>query len=219
MTSTRRDIDIGEVIRDAHWFDFRRLQEAELDPDRLPAAVSRLFEILAERNVAYVVVGGIAMLQYVEGRNTKDIDLIVDAASLESLPELRVTGRGDGFVRATFDALQLDFRLTENRLFDRVRRDFVTERKFGARTVAVASVEGLILLKLYALPSVYRQGSLTRVGLYESDVFTLIGEYRPKVEPLFAILSEHLSATDLTEVRRVVGEIEQKIQRVERRRT
>jgi hypothetical protein len=35
-------------------------------------------------------------------------------------------------------------------------------------------VEGLILLKLYALPSLYRQGNFAKVGIYENDVATLL---------------------------------------------
>lgn len=43
----------------------------------------------------------------------------------------------------------------------------------------IATVEGLLLLKLYALPSLYRQGSL-RVSIYENkNVAALLYTYRP----------------------------------------
>jgi hypothetical protein len=74
-------------------------------------------------------------------------------------------------------------------------------------------VEGLLLLKLYALPSLYRQGNFARVGLYESDIATLIHDYRPQLEPLFDELAHHLSPTDLAAVRDVVADIQQRIQR------
>ena len=35
-------------------------------------AVDRLFGLLEHRKIAYVLVGGIALLQYVDGRNTED---------------------------------------------------------------------------------------------------------------------------------------------------
>jgi hypothetical protein len=77
-------------------------------------------------------------------------------------------------------------------------------------------VEGLLLLKLYALPSLYRQGDFTRVGLYETDVATLIHDYRPPLEPLLAELAHHLSASDLAAVRDVVAEIRQRIERFDK---
>jgi len=74
-------------------------------------------------------------------------------------------------------------------------------------------VEGLLLLKLYALPSLYRQGNFARVGICENDIATLVYSYRPQLEPLFEELAHHLSDTDLAAVREVVAEIQQRIER------
>jgi hypothetical protein len=74
-------------------------------------------------------------------------------------------------------------------------------------------VEGLLLLKLYALPSLYRQGNFARVGLYENDVATLIYSYQPEIEPLLEELTHHLSESDMVAVREIVSEIEQRIDR------
>lgn len=71
----------------------------------------------------------------------------------------------------------------------------------------------MLLLKLYALPSLYRQGDFVRVGIYENDIATLIFSYRPDLEPLFNELAHHLSETDVTAVREIVSEIEQRIDR------
>jgi hypothetical protein len=79
-----------------------------------------------------------------------------------------------------------------------------------------ATVEGLLLLKLYALPSLYRQGNFARVALYEGDIATLMHDYRPPVEPLFEELREHLSDTDLASLRKIVGEIQERIERFDR---
>jgi hypothetical protein len=46
-----------------------------VDSDFLIETVARFFALLCERRIEYVLVGGIATLQYVEGRNTEDIDL------------------------------------------------------------------------------------------------------------------------------------------------
>jgi hypothetical protein len=75
-----------------------------------------------------------------------------------------------------------------------------------------------LLLKLYALPSLYRQGSFSRVGLYENDVATLIQAYRPSLGPLLSDLSDYLSPTDLAAVRDIVSEIQGRIERFGRGR-
>ena len=49
--------------------------------------VVELFTLLRERETPYLLVGGIAMLRYVEGRNTEDIDLLMSLPSLKQLPE------------------------------------------------------------------------------------------------------------------------------------
>jgi hypothetical protein len=55
-----------------------------------------------------------------------------------------------------------------------VQRRYATIKPFRERDIPCATVAGLLLLKLYALPSLYRQGSFARVGLYENDIATLM---------------------------------------------
>lgn len=64
--------------------------------------------LLQERRVNYVLVGGIALLQYIEGRNTEDIDLIMALAALEKLPEIEIVNQDIYFARAKFKELQLN---------------------------------------------------------------------------------------------------------------
>lgn len=206
-------IHIGAVVRNAVAFDFKQLRGERLDAESLIQTVDDLFRLLAEREVDYLLVGGIAMLQYVEGRNTEDVDLIMAASSLEKLPEIGIESRDESFLRGRFRGLQVDLRLTENPLFEQVRRHYATTRPFVERDIPAATVEGLLLLKLYALPSLYRQGNFARVGLYENDVATLLHDYGPDLEPLFAELAPHLSATDLAELRKIAAEIERRIER------
>ena len=65
-----------------------------MNPDILIETVSRFFSLLSERQIDYVLVGGIALLQYVEGRNTEDIDLI---AGRHTRPAVKVDSEEDGF--------------------------------------------------------------------------------------------------------------------------
>lgn len=181
--------------------------------DSLLEIVARLFTMLHERQVDYLLVGGIAMLHYVEGRNTEDIDLIVALSSLKKLPEVEVVGQDDNFVRAEFKTLQIDFLLSRNPLFEKVQKQYKSVLRFQEQDIPCATVEGLLLLKLYALPSLYRQGNFARVGLYENDIATLMQAYQPELAPIFDELAHHLSASDLDSVRQIVAEIEQRIVR------
>ena len=157
--------------------------------------------------------GGVALLQYIEGRNTEYIDLIMALPALKQLPEIEVTTQDANFARAKFDELQIDLLLTRNPLFETVRQHYATTHRFVEQEIPCATVEGLLLLKLYALPSLYRQGNFARVGIYENDVATLIHDYQPKLEPLFDELAHHLSDADLAAVREIVTEIQQRIAR------
>lgn len=211
-----REVHIGKVVRNAVLFNFGN-RGGDVQGDDLLQAVSRLFVLLGERRTDYLLVGGIALLKYVEGRNTEDIDLIMALSSLEKLPEIRIENRDDDFARGFFDGLQIDLLLTSNPLFEKVRRQYATTQRFVEQEIPCATVEGLLLLKLYALPSLYRQGNFARVALYEGDLATLMHDYRPPVEPLFEELKEHLTSTDLASLRKIVGEIEERIQRFDRR--
>lgn len=184
-----------------------------MDASSLPSAVEHLFEALEQRRIDYLLVGGIALLAYVEGRNTEDIDLILTPAALEALPELELESRDEDFGRARFEGLRVDLLLTSNALFDQVRQRHATRQRFVEREIPCVTVEGLLVLKLYALPSLYRQGNFARVGLYENDIATLLEAYRPPLEPLLAEVAEHLSATDLAALRQILAEIEGRIAR------
>ncbi len=216
-----REVHIGEILLHAAVFGKDggrggRGCEGDLRMDEpLSATVSRLFATLDARGIDYLLVGGVALLQYVEGRNTEDLDLIFALSALAAVPEIRIESREGDFVRGRFDGLQVDLLLTGNPFFDEVRRRHRTTRRFVEREIPCATVEGLLLLKLYALPSLYRQANFARVGLYENDVATLLQAYRPAIEPLLAELAPYLGATELDAVRTIVADLRRRIERFE----
>jgi hypothetical protein len=211
--SSRDDVQIDEVVRNAIIFNSNYWREEAMSTGNLFEAIERLFSLLEERKIEYLLVGGVALLKYVEGRNTEDIDLIMAVDSLRNLPEVEVITENEDFARGKFGDLKIDVLLTRNKLFDKVRCEHATTLHFGERDIPCATVEGLLLLKLYALPSLYRQGNFARVNLYEGDIAALMEAYEPDLEPLFEELSVRLSGTDLTSVREIVREIEQRLTR------
>lgn len=209
----RSPVSIGTTVRNAVVFNLKHWRGKTMSGDDLLQSVEHLFSLLEARRIQYLLVGGIALLQYIEGRNTEDIDLIVAASELQKLPEIQTTSQDTNFARGNFDQLQIDFLLTSNPLFEKVQQQYATNQAFAERTIRCATVEGLVLLKLYALPSLYRQGNFARVGLYENDVATLIYSYKPAMESIFTELVAYLSPIDLAAVRDIVAEIEQRIAR------
>ena len=181
--------------------------------DSLLAQVEQLFNLLESRKVDYVLVGGIALLTYVEGRNTQDIDLIMALPSLSILPEIKIESQDMYFARGNFGELQIDILLTKHPLFAIVEKNYTIIKQFMDRNIRCATVEGLILLKLFALPSLYRQGSFERVGIYENDIATLMYAFNPKMKPLFEELDKHLNETDMLEARKIIADVETRIQR------
>ena len=201
-----RLLSIAVILRDAQLGDLRTLGEAR-EPYDLFGATTRLFELLDARGIAYVLVGGIAMLQYIDGRNTRDIDLIMSPADLARLPEFEISSRDRDFARANFERVQIDLLLTTNVLFNLVRDEHSEEREFAERPIRCATAEGLILLKLFALPSLYRQGDGVRAAIYEADIRGLLTLREFDTDALLSVLGGVMLGTDVEELRRVVSDI------------
>jgi hypothetical protein len=213
VTREARPVDIATVLLDARTGDLRLLAEERVPYDEMSSSVGRLFALLESRQIEAVLVGGLAMLTYVEGRNTSDVDLIMTTGDLDRLPEFVVQSRDNDFALATFAGVQIDLLLTTNPLFEFVRRSHSVRREFSGRTIPCATVEGLVLLKLYALPSLYRQGDFGRINIYEGDVAALLQAYRPDVEPLVRELAAHVLPTDLAEIQKILADVESRVER------
>ena len=201
---------IGEILRDAEAGRLANIFAEEREPYDLVGSAERLFDLLDERGVGYVLVGGMAMLQYVDGRNTRDVDLIVEPKALAVLPELAISDRDNDFARADFHSVQVDLLFTANRLFKFVRDHHSGEAIFGTRPLRCATAQGMLLLKLFALPSLYRQGESARAAIYEADIAGLVARPDVDADAALANLTRHLLATDVQELRRILKQIEER---------
>src|SRR5436190_12911520 len=104
---------IGSVLRNAVTFNFKNSTEVLMKVESLVAQTEKFFNLLESRNVDFVLVNGIALLTYVEGRNTQDIDLITALPSLAKLPEINIESQDMYFARGKFGELQIDILLTK----------------------------------------------------------------------------------------------------------
>jgi hypothetical protein len=126
------------------------------------------------------------MLAHVRGRNTEDIDRITSPAEQERLvPPVEVVERESFFAKAKFESLRVNFLAAEHSLFAEVARVCAEGRVFDflptPRTIRCAGTRGLLMLKLYALPSLYRQGRIDRAKIYEGDIGRLLAAF-PEIE-------------------------------------
>lgn len=172
----------------------------------VPQDAMDLFRLLADRHSDYLLVGGLAMLTYVQGRNTRDVDLLMSAATLRKIPELVIVEESEYFARATFRSVQVVVLLTKNPLFKQVAKKFATRHRFAELSVPAVTVEGLIVLKLDALPSLYRQFGLDRAALYETDITLLIANHAPQLEPLITLVEKQMRPGDQMEVQTILAE-------------
>jgi len=184
---------------------------ARMDLNELFASVGRLFDLLEERGIDYVLAGGVAMLSYVEGRNTQDVDLVLAEADLPRLPEPRVEYRSERFAKCWLGDLRVHLLFAEHEPFATVARTCVTGRRFADRMVPCATEEGLLLMKLHALPSLYRQAQFKKVRIYEGDVADLLELPTPLSDRVWAKLGETMLDSDLAELRKIVADIQQKL--------
>lgn len=192
---------IEEIVRAGLAFNPR----LPMGVEDIRSSIVVLFDDLERLGIDYVLVGGVALLSYVEGRNTQDVDLIVDASDLDRM-SWTIEARDQDFARADLRGLRVDLLLGDNLLFSQVRRLYTTTGSFGGRQVRTATREGLLLLKMYALPSLYRQGQWARAALYETDILMLHQGAAVDDEKLLGELAPHVEAADLVEIRRILEE-------------
>ncbi len=156
---------VGQVLLDAwevgshQWKDspLQMREGATRAKVPIPGDALDLFRLLHEGRIPYLLVGGIAMLTYIKGRNTKDVNLLMSVEVMRRVAELEIEDENNFFARARFRTVQVDLLLTRNPLFKTVEERFAAVHQFAGLDVPAVSVEGLIVLKLYALPSLYRQ--------------------------------------------------------------
>ncbi len=214
--SIQSSVQIGIIIRNAIVFNVKNWPDGMMNSDSLIQSVQDFFAVLEHRKIDYVLVGGIAVLHYIEGRNTQDLDLLMALSSLKKLPELKVSEQDSNFVRARYNELQIDILLTQNPLFYKVHNEYSKVEKFVDRDIPLAKVEGLVLLKLYALSSLYRQGNFARVGVYENDIATLMHDYQPDIPGLLKELAGFVDEHDFEIIKNVIADIHNRIQRFEK---
>ena len=203
---TRRD-DLAAVVRDATL----SYPAADMNDDSLLEATRQFIMSLEGEHIPHVLVGGLAVLQYVDGRNTRDIGLIIAIEDLTRLPGFQLEEKNEWFATGTSGPLRVDLLFTVNPLFANIMEQHSEERTFLDARLRCATPLGIVLLKLFALPSLYRQGNIDRAALYETDILQLLHRHPADAETLLATLSPYLLPSDINALRTVLADIHSRL--------
>jgi len=106
--------------------------------------------------------------------------------------------------------------LAENPVFALVLDAHVTTQSFGSTAVPCATVEGLLLLKFYALPDLYRRSELQRAALYEGDILMLCQRHPTPLSGILATLSPFVDEAAMADLRQVTQETSKRLARLRR---
>ena len=200
-----REVDIPRVLFLAQECNFRVERTVWNQPPR--RTIHSLFEVLDKSNANYLIVGDIAFLTYIKGRNTEDLSIILALEDALEIPDLVIQEQDQDFARAQFRDVQVDLLRPHNPFFQMILDTYATEMTDQERSIRVVSPRGLLLLKLFALPSLYRQANLDRVRLYEGDIGMLLDAFPDEVDILIENLGPYLPSSDIKELRKLLLEI------------
>lgn len=208
---------IKEIIYSANAFNTQNWTKGyKMDFGNLPNSVDKFLKLLSQNDIDIVIVGGIALLSYIQDRNTQDLDLIVSKADFRKLaPSLKVVETDENFANCeTFDDLKVDFLFAENAIFNYVKKGFSQKRSYQEGSFFIATVEGLILMKLYAWADLYLNGSafndkflLTKSLRYKNDIEVLLLNYEINLSPLKKILKKNLEASKFELVENLIKQL------------
>ena len=212
-----RPIYPAAILLAAHQANFNpHMSNPSFNPELFAQAVDQLFATLNAQQIPYLLVGGIAMLLYVEGRNTQDIDLIISRTDAGAMAQLSIEQENRDFARADYQGVQVDLLLTQNPLFEQVQQQFATQTMIQDHAVPCATPQGLTILKLYALPSLYRQGDFNRAALYETDILQLALSHPIDFQAALSVVAPHLLPSDRSELSGILLDIQTRLERTRR---
>ena len=118
------------------------------------------------------------------------------------------------FAYGKFQELRVNILFAEHPLFERIAREFAAPMDYQMGQLSTATIDGLILLKLFALPSLYRQFDYDRVAIYEADVTQLLARSQREDAFFLQILAPHLLDSDRQELAGVLTGIRGRLRRM-----
>lgn len=171
--------------------------------------------LLEARGIEYALVGGAALLTMDDcQRPTDDFDFIVSKRDIDQLPELTQESSDRNFGRYLYQGTQIDALYRDNPIFEHVMSHCLDSAVIAGKTIIRASPEGIILLKLYALPSLYHQGQQRKAMTYENDISGLLMQCADvNFDQLLKVLSGELLASQIHELSNILADCQRRANR------
>jgi hypothetical protein len=133
---------------------------------------------------------------------------------IKDLPEIIIESHDEHFALARFRSLRVDVLRSEIGFFREVKEKNCERMMFAGREIPCATPLGLVLLKLHALPSLFRQFQHGKITLYEGDIQMLLEKYPQSHTAVMAGLQPFVSPSEWKELDRILADIEQRIERI-----
>ena len=139
-----------------------------------PALVTDFLALLESREIPFVIVGGIALSCSTSPARRHRTWTSIDPAA----HRVGHSEHSAMFATGEFSELRVDILFAEHPVFELVAKEFAEAMDYQVGRLPTATIDGLILLKLFALPSLYRQFDFDRIAIYEADLTQLISRSR-----------------------------------------
>ena len=186
------------------------------------AQLVSFIELLESKNIEYALVGGAALLTMDDcQRPTDDFDFIIAKVDIEQVSELTVESSDRNFGRYLYQGTRIYDQGTriyalyrENPIFEYVMKNCLDGAVIEGKEIVRATPEGIVLLKLYALPSLYQQGQPRRAATYENDILGLLMQpVEISFERVLKVLASELLSSQVDELRSILEDCQRRAQR------
>ncbi len=175
--------------------------------------LTAFIELLEAKNIAYALVGGAALMTIDDcARPTDDFDFIIAKNDIEQVEELEKESSDPNFGRYLYQGTRIDALYRNNPIFEYVMTHCLDSVAIGDKEIVRASPEGIILLKLYALPSLYQQGQQRRAMTYENDISGLLMQCSGvNFDKMFKVLARELLPSQVDELKNILEDCQRRV--------
>ena len=147
-------------------------------------------------------------------RTTAYYDYIIAKDDIETVEELQKESSDRNFGRYLYQGTRIDALYRDNPIFDYVMTNCLDSAVIEGRKITRATPESIILLKLYALPSLYQQGQHRRAMTYENDISGLLMQVTDiNAERIFKVLVGELLPSQIDELDNILKDCQLRAQR------
>lgn len=171
--------------------------------------------LLESMDIEYALVGGAALLTMDDcQRPTDAFDFNISKADINRVSELTQESSDHNFGRYSYKGVRIDALYRSNPVFSYVIDNCVDTVTLEGKSIIRATPEGIIVLKLYVLPSLYLQGQQRKAVTYENDILGLLMQpVDVSFDRMLKVLARELLPSQINELRDILEDCQRRAQR------